>query len=194
MGHPREGVLEQLQMPSFVYRLYDEQDELLYIGLTGDVRTRLRRHAQTQPWWSAVRRITIETFDNTETAALAEKQAIRREHPRYNIADTGRSPQRRKLQVVDGADPLSLAAAFGWAVQQAGDFIRLTAPNGTVVAATVGSDIKGEVRNAARAMRLREARPSTQWRRVASRRGSGRAVVAPAVVERGSGPSGRTPS
>jgi len=71
-----------------VYRLYDEGDRLLYVGVTSSLFTRLANHASLKLWWSEVAGITFERYPDRETADVAEKQAIADEQPVYNGTGT----------------------------------------------------------------------------------------------------------
>lgn len=74
-----------------LYRMYDTRGVLLYVGVTFNVPDRMRNHAREKFWWDDVYRITIERFDpaGDDTAEKAELQAIKEEHPLWNVA--GRS-------------------------------------------------------------------------------------------------------
>ncbi len=89
----------------FLYRAYDEDGRLLYVGKTKHLPERLASHNQSQPWWHRVRRIDLEPVEDGVTAELdepvedgvtAELDAIRAETPLHN--DYGvlrRDPIRR---------------------------------------------------------------------------------------------------
>lgn len=70
-----------------VYRLRNSAAELLYVGLGYDPSGRIQRHATRYDWWPEVDldRSEVEWFRRYEDADLAEKVAIRTEHPRYNM-------------------------------------------------------------------------------------------------------------
>ena len=70
----------------FLYRLYDWAGELLYVGLTTDPKSRIRRHRRIQPWGEAIASHTVESVGHDRCAALdAERNAIKYEWPRHNI-------------------------------------------------------------------------------------------------------------
>jgi predicted GIY-YIG superfamily endonuclease len=71
-----------------LYRLYDDSDVLLYIGATNNAAVRWAKHAAEKPWWGDVRRQDITWFADRPTALKAEKEAIRREQPKYNLEHT----------------------------------------------------------------------------------------------------------
>lgn len=67
-----------------LYRFYDEDDRLLYVGITSDTRGRFKQHASSKPWWSQVTTRELEWYPTREDAAVAEVVAIRAEHPMFN--------------------------------------------------------------------------------------------------------------
>ncbi|WP_329368794.1 GIY-YIG nuclease family protein [Streptomyces sp. NBC_00669] len=69
-----------------LYRLHDEDAQLLYVGVTNDPKARFRQHARDKPWWPRVSTREIEWFDTREEALRVESQAIIRELPRHNDA------------------------------------------------------------------------------------------------------------
>jgi predicted GIY-YIG superfamily endonuclease len=80
-GPPRLG---------YVYRLYDADGQLLYIGKTYNVAVRLlwapQSHAKTKTWFRRVSMVSVTVY-RTETDALAaEAWAIQREAPLKNRA------------------------------------------------------------------------------------------------------------
>jgi hypothetical protein len=71
-----------------LYRMFNAEGELLYVGITNNPKMRFRTHSKTQPWWSEVTNIAIENHSTREALAVAEQRAIRSEGPRYNVAYT----------------------------------------------------------------------------------------------------------
>jgi DNA-binding GntR family transcriptional regulator/predicted GIY-YIG superfamily endonuclease len=67
-----------------LYRLYDADDRLLYVGISNDPPYRLQQHAADKAWWHEVDRHTLEWVDSRQEALDAERLAISTEHPRYN--------------------------------------------------------------------------------------------------------------
>jgi predicted GIY-YIG superfamily endonuclease len=68
-----------------LYRFYNSQGSLLYIGITNNFDARLRQHLRDKPWAGQIARKTITTYATRQAALNAEVQAIRRERPRHNI-------------------------------------------------------------------------------------------------------------
>lgn len=97
-GPPRKG---------YVYRLFDAQGRLLYIGKTYNVRARLwgrGGHAHTKPWWPEVASVTATEYRTEEAALDAEAWAIRREKPLHNVERphprTPRAPRRLGVELL----------------------------------------------------------------------------------------------
>ena len=89
---------------SSVYRMFDQDGALLYVGATGFMPRRLQQHAGSRPWWHEVAQITVQHFDTMDEALRVEAAAIIAESPRYTRppADTSRSMwQARKVQSSD---------------------------------------------------------------------------------------------
>jgi predicted GIY-YIG superfamily endonuclease len=69
-----------------LYRFYDADEKLLYVGITNDPWRRWRQHVQEKPWYPQVKHQAVTWYDTRIAAEIAEHVAIRREHPRFNIA------------------------------------------------------------------------------------------------------------
>lgn len=67
-----------------LYRLYDADDELLYVGITKNTAQRWKQHKQLKSWWSRVARRDVAWLDSRPDALLAEHRAIVAEHPLHN--------------------------------------------------------------------------------------------------------------
>jgi predicted GIY-YIG superfamily endonuclease len=72
-----------------LYRYFDSQDRLLYVGITGDNTKRQSQHRRNSFWFGEITRATFEHFDFREDADEAESNAIRQEKPMHNIAKRG---------------------------------------------------------------------------------------------------------
>ncbi|WP_327594644.1 GIY-YIG nuclease family protein [Streptomyces chartreusis] len=73
--------------PAAVYRLWDADGGLLYIGSAYDPEERCRRH-RDKPWWPDVTRRTEEWRDSRGEAYTAELEAIALERPQHNVMGT----------------------------------------------------------------------------------------------------------
>lgn len=67
-----------------VYRLYNANDQLLYVGIAKRFGSRWEQHANAQSWWGQVDHQTVRWCASREDALLAEKRAINEEMPVYN--------------------------------------------------------------------------------------------------------------
>lgn len=67
-----------------VYRFYDINDDLMYVGISLNLEGRLSKHRRRE-WWPEVDRMEVEWFDGREAAKAAERSAIYHENPTYNI-------------------------------------------------------------------------------------------------------------
>lgn len=101
--------LEQVAAMQAIYRMFDEEGGLLYVGTSAHMGKRLSSHAEKR-WFLLVATITVEWFPNTEAAERAEADAIAAEHPRINIAG-------RSVPMPDG--PLTLSQAVQYRVLRA---------------------------------------------------------------------------
>ncbi|WP_097930877.1 MULTISPECIES: GIY-YIG nuclease family protein [unclassified Streptomyces] len=76
---------DSAQRPTALYRLFDEEGVLLYVGIAVDPEVRLRVHAREKTWWPQVAQRSIEWFANRAEAEAAEMQAIVSEGPSRNV-------------------------------------------------------------------------------------------------------------
>ncbi|MGW2223840.1 hypothetical protein [Streptomyces formicae] len=73
--------------PIALYRYFDADDALLYIGISNDPDFRAKAHlyeSRRDDWPKRAVRRTDEWLDSREVALAAEKEAIRAERPLYN--------------------------------------------------------------------------------------------------------------
>ncbi|MET7429601.1 GIY-YIG nuclease family protein [Streptomyces flaveolus] len=67
-----------------LYRLFDSEGRLLYIGISNNPEKRFNTHRWTKPWRQEIASYTAEWLDTREEAEAAEIEAIRSELPAYN--------------------------------------------------------------------------------------------------------------
>ena len=72
--------------PTKLYRHYDADGTLLYIGISLRAAYRLSQHMAVSHWADRIARITVEQHPNRPAAELAETTAINQEKPLFNIA------------------------------------------------------------------------------------------------------------
>jgi hypothetical protein len=115
-----------------LYRLFDAQDVLLYVGIGNEPGVRWDQHSRDKHWWKQVDRKTVEWFAKRMNAADAEIKAIQTEKPLYNqMFSDGVTPVREHGDggqiVSDGRAKVSIesfsvtaaAANLAWATRAA---------------------------------------------------------------------------
>lgn len=78
-------------LPTALYRFYDNSGQLLYVGITHALERRWQAHKQTQLWWLDVARKEHVWLPNRAEAEAAELKAIQTEKP---VWDKSRTPTR----------------------------------------------------------------------------------------------------
>ncbi len=68
-----------------LYRYFDKEGVLLYIGISSRPGSRMQEHITQKSWSNEIADIKLETFDTRKEAEAAEKAAIRTENPKYNV-------------------------------------------------------------------------------------------------------------
>lgn len=86
--NPRAASTTGALSAHYVYRLFDADGRLLYIGATYHVPARLKAHRYNTPWFSEVASVEYQTFPNRRAAFAAEAKAIHAEDPLYNRRHT----------------------------------------------------------------------------------------------------------
>ena len=76
-----------------LYRLYSSMGTLLYVGISCRVEYRICcEHLVDKHWFREVERAKFEHFDHRGQAELAERVAIEKEVPLYNVAHNDMPP------------------------------------------------------------------------------------------------------
>lgn len=83
--------------PTTLYRFFDADGKLLYIGITEVGAMRFGGHRGTKHWWWEVANITTEHFECRDDALDAEADAIRAESPQYNVVHNGPQPAQPRI-------------------------------------------------------------------------------------------------
>ena len=68
-----------------LYRHWDADGDLLYVGISLSAVGRLAQHSKASHWANNIASVTIETFGSRKEAETAERRAISGENPRHNI-------------------------------------------------------------------------------------------------------------
>ena len=153
-------IIEFLANMHALYRMYDRKEQLLYIGCTGNAGRRFGEHTSKR-WFPLVETIKLEWFPTPETAYAAEKDAIRRECPRYNVDDMKPSRLQRDpstpapVAVVEGEARTTLIAllAKGTTVREAAMALRMSKWHARVRLESLRSEGVAKVEGSRRAAR-----------------------------------------
>lgn len=70
--------------PQALYRFWDKNNTLLYIGISNNFLGRITQHTSTAEWFPQASYVTLEHFDSRLEVEQAEKNAIKSELPLYN--------------------------------------------------------------------------------------------------------------
>lgn len=84
--HNRKTIEKSINEPGALYRFFDAEGILLYVGITNSPSRRFSEHCH-KPWWGEVEDIEVDWFTCRWEAEDAEQCAIWQEHPRYNRAN-----------------------------------------------------------------------------------------------------------
>lgn len=71
--------------PTELYRYFDSDDRLLYIGISLSTIMRATGHRRDAGWWNSWTRCSVERFDTRTAALAAERDAIIGERPLHNV-------------------------------------------------------------------------------------------------------------
>lgn len=94
-------------LPHFVYRAYDADDALLYIGCTKNLKDRLAEHRRIAPWFSQMERVSlIGPFvgrDARGRALACERRLIAEHRPPFNAdpAEKNRKTEETRRRTED---------------------------------------------------------------------------------------------
>jgi hypothetical protein len=72
------------KMLTNLYRHFDADGNLLYVGISLSALTRLYAHGKAA-WYNDIKNVTIENYPTKRMALDAEKNAIKTEKPMHNI-------------------------------------------------------------------------------------------------------------
>jgi predicted GIY-YIG superfamily endonuclease len=77
-----------------LYRHFDAQENLLYVGISLDALQRLRAHRTASRWFDDISLVKMETFPSRAKALSAERAAIINEKPKHNVVHNSEVGQR----------------------------------------------------------------------------------------------------
>lgn len=76
--------MNRTNRPHWVYRHYDADGVLLYVGMTVNPKRRPFERRE-RPWMVASMRVTLDGPFTQDEAAALERKVIREDHPLYNV-------------------------------------------------------------------------------------------------------------
>lgn len=81
------------ERPTALYRFFDAQGEILYLGITKRLHRRMTEHARdyAETWWPLVAARSVEWHQTRSEAGRAEREAIKKEKPPHNVLHTPRA-------------------------------------------------------------------------------------------------------
>jgi hypothetical protein len=127
--------------PTALYRFFDAEGRLLYVGIAHDPEKRWATHRLYQGWWHLVANKTHEWFPDRAAAKAAEDKALIDEMPRFDGSHIGNQGSRYRedgSQYVDPRKP-QIEADLRAAIKR-GEFPRgRTLPAATVLAERYGT-------------------------------------------------------
>ena len=83
-----------------LYRYYDADGRLLYVGISLSVIERTASHAANSDWFWNISTMSVEWFDDRTSAEVAEAAAIRSQKPLHNKAHVCKSPAQVFIDTV----------------------------------------------------------------------------------------------
>ena len=95
----RDALRVYHSQPFTLYRQYDADGVLLYVGVTDHLERRNAGHRSCSPWWPLVARIETELLPNYHEACRQERTLIQASAPLYNVvfaADREAAKARRR--------------------------------------------------------------------------------------------------
>jgi predicted GIY-YIG superfamily endonuclease len=89
--------LGQRVWPEALYRWFDWDDRLLYIGITRDVAVRSDSHSRSSSWARFAARCEVMRYPTREMVETVERQCIRDEQPLFNHIHNDSPEARQRL-------------------------------------------------------------------------------------------------
>lgn len=84
-------------MSTSLYRHFGIDGTLLYVGISLSWPARTKAHMQGSRWFDQVAKVEIEQFPTREDALEAEREAIKREKPKFNVIHNRRRERPPKI-------------------------------------------------------------------------------------------------
>lgn len=100
--------------PTQLYRHYDGDGVLLYVGISLNTIGRLAQHKFESGWFNQIASITITTYQSRKEALDAEAEAIEREAPVFNVINNARVKPSVTFMLREGFERKFFAFLIAW--------------------------------------------------------------------------------
>ena len=81
---------------AYLYRYFDAEERLLYIGTSINAFRRLGERIGKLSWFKDIKTVSLDEFSNMAKATAAEKAAIKREKPLFNVVHSTKKKHMSK--------------------------------------------------------------------------------------------------
>jgi hypothetical protein len=113
-----------------LYRHFDSEDILLYVGITDNLGDRTNGgHARTSDWVQFAVRAEAEWFDSREQASKAEREAVQDEQPIYNRQYAEGDPDAKIAEYRHFRETQALKETLKAFTQAVSDFLEMANPD-----------------------------------------------------------------
>lgn len=126
-------------MQTELYRFFDADDVLLYVGISTNAAIRSCGHRSQSSWYDQAVKMTIERCGTREAALEAEMRAIVTENPLHNKAGVPNPPSRaRKIYTLKRDGVLINSVVLGEIIGVRPVVLRKQAADGTCSVKPIG--------------------------------------------------------
>lgn len=87
--------------PTTLYRAFDAEDVLLYVGVAAHWARRFAAHERYAEWFRLIVRVELVYYETRADALAAEYEAITCEHPAYNETPGWKPEAIERLERLD---------------------------------------------------------------------------------------------
>lgn len=85
------------QRRTHLYRLWNAEGELLYVGISKSAMSRLTQHQHDKAWADEIASVTVEHVATRAEAERLEVEAIKSERPKYNIRNRQKPTRQEQI-------------------------------------------------------------------------------------------------
>lgn len=92
--------MARLVGPTDLYQAFNDNGEILYVGISHNAITRLRQHRSSSAWWPHATWFQVTRYEERRDAEKAEALVVAFDDPPYNV-DRCEGPMRRAWKDID---------------------------------------------------------------------------------------------